>query len=91
MAMLRDAPSRAPTLDVVERWAQRAEANLDALRIAGEAAHVAARDALDDDPDAAAVLAFLLAESARVRPSSAKLAVALLGDESLENRQAARW
>ena len=89
--MLGTTSSARGTVAAHAALALRCEANLDALRIAGDAGLTAAHDALDDDPDAAAVLAILLAESAPATPSAARLAVALLHDDAPEIRQAAWW
>jgi hypothetical protein len=91
LAMLRGVRDARVTPDAVTAWAMRCDANLDGLRVAGAAGLAAAHDAVGDEPDAAAVLALLLAEWAPAEPSLARAAVALLHDDAPDIRHAAWW
>jgi len=92
LALLRASTLEFRDSDVADDMWRQCDANLDALRIAGEAAIAKAEAAMGDDPDAAGVLALLLAEDESVDSadaSRAQRAVNLLHHESSEIRQAA--
>lgn len=72
-------------------FCRRCEANLDALRIAGERAINIGRTTMEDDAEAASVVALLLAECDSVQPQASEQAVAMLGHKCPEIRQAAWW
>jgi len=70
---------------------RRCEANLDAVRIAGEEAIRIGRADMEGDAGLASIVAVLLGESENDQPSSSEQAVTLLRHESPEIRQAAWW
>lgn len=78
VAGLRPAASEFCAPGHFEGVCRRAEAHLDALRIAGPAGIVAAERALPHDPDVAAVLAQLLAETPPTAPGGALVSARIL-------------
>ena len=92
LALLRSASFEFRDSSVANDLWRRCDANLDALRIAGEPAIVIGEAAMKDDPDAASVVALLLAEyesEDNGEAQRAQQAVALLSHESPEVRHAA--
>jgi hypothetical protein len=91
LAALRTASFQQRSYDFFERLCHRCEANLDALRIAGEKAIAFGRSELAEDAELAGVLALLLAESEHGQPAASEQAAHLLRNGSQEIRQAAWW
>ena len=88
---IRHAPFQAVSPSAVEEWCHRCAANLDGLRIAGNAALDTGHSTMNDDPGVAAVVALLLAESESHPSNAPEQPVALLRHESPEVGQAAWW
>jgi hypothetical protein len=92
LALIRSPSFEFRDGEVANDMWRRYDANLDALRIAGEPAIVIAEAAMKDDVDAASVVALLLADSDHDDNDAgerAQRAVSLLRHESPETRQAA--
>lgn len=89
LGMMQAAPRLFQSCRAFDNLCNRCEANLDALRIAGDEGLAIGQGAMEDDPEAAGVVAILLAESTTNRPESGRRAVELLDHESPEIRQAA--
>lgn len=88
---LRSVPLPFQNGSVLDGLHHRCEANLDALRIAGQEGINASKAAMEDDGEVASVVALLLAESQNDQPAVSEYAVALLRQESPEIRLAAWW
>ena len=91
LGALRAGAFQPQSRDHFEDLSRRCEANLDALRIAGDKAIALGRAAMGDDSETAAVIALLLAECESGQPAASELGVQLLRHETPEIRQAAWW
>jgi len=78
-------------VDSFARWCRQCEANLDGLRIAEAAGIEIGRAAMEDDPEAAGVVALLLAESRCDQPAASEEAISLLRQDSPDIRHSAWW
>ena len=88
---LREGAFRLDGGDCFENLCHRLEANIDAIRIAGNVVACVIRAGLEEDGGVVSVLSLLLAESNVGQPGASKQAVALLHDESPDVRQAASF
>jgi hypothetical protein len=91
LAALRALPFRLSSRNLFANLSLRCEANLDALRIGGQAAVEMVQASIEDDAEVASVLALLLAERVDGQPEGVAQAVSLLQHEKPEIRQAAWW
>src|SRR5262245_29735154 len=91
LRLLRDAVLCPEIVKLCESWWSRCEANLDALRVAGNAGIFSANTAMGNDGDAASVVALLLAEREEPQPESSQQALALLRHDLSDICNAAWW
>jgi hypothetical protein len=89
LSVLRDTAFKRESGDFLEGSCRRGEANLDALRIAGETAIEIGLAEMENDAEVAGVIALLLAESEGHQPATSGRAVTMLNDDVAEIRQAA--
>jgi len=91
LALMETANSTCESTAWFEEICKRCEANLDGLRLAELYAIEMVRELLPDDPEVAAVLALLLADTDCDRANGARQSIELLSHAVAAVRNSARW